>query len=595
VVALLFCILALAVAHKQHKVFGTRTLENTPSTWTHLGAAEESHKLSFIVALEQYNLEELESLFWDVSDPDSPNYRNFMSIEEITSLVAPPVKVQKKVMRWLVDGGAEELENRGDAIYAKASVAAASKLFNTEFRLFEHKETGRQLVRQFGEFSVPHHLAEHVEFVAGLSEFPVPRFAFKKSPKPETLVSIAPQTIQVIYKTGSAKIAGNSSAGVIEFEDQYFSPTDLANFASKFAVNIPPVTSNHIIGYNDPTNPQSEATLDIQYVLGIAIGAKGWFWIEQDNVWLYGFASHMFSTKVVPLVNSISYGWNEEAQCQDGIGGAECQQLGLDNTQYVKRINTEFQKIGVRGITLICASGDSGANGRTDPSCSENHLNPVFPAASPYITSVGATQISQASGRANLPNPPPGCSGLNCASSGIEECVSFDQANFASGGGFSDIASQPAHQRTAVANYFKSGVKLPPSGYYNPDGRGFPDVAALGSNVLILSQGSIEAVSGTSASSPIVAGIVTLLNDYVNSKTGKPLGHIAPLLYKMAADHPAAFTDIVTGDNICTEAGCSPGCKGFYAAKGWDPVSGLGTPVYPEMLKYIESQLVNRK
>jgi len=262
------------------------------------------------------------------------------------------------------------------------------------------------MVRQFGEFSVPHHLSQHVDLVAGLSEFPTPRFTYKKAQKPESLVSIAPQSVQVIYKTGSARVAGNSSAGVIEFEDQYFSPTDLANFATQFGVSIPPLTANHIIGYNQPSNPQIEATLDIQYILGVAIGAKGWFWIEQDNVWLYGFASHMFTTKDVPLVNSISYGWNEEAQCQDGIGGAECQQMGLDNTQYVKKINTEFQKIGLRGVTLICASGDSGANGRTDPSCSENHLNPVFPAASPYITSVGATQISAASGRANLPNPP---------------------------------------------------------------------------------------------------------------------------------------------------------------------------------------------
>jgi tripeptidyl-peptidase-1 len=437
-------------------------------------------------------------------------------------------------------------------------------------------------------------MADHIELVAGLSEFPTPRFAAKKVQKPEALVSIVPQTVQLMYKTAGAKIVGNSSAGVIEFEDQYFSPTDLSQFASQFAVPITPVTAKHIVGNNDPSNPQIEATLDIQYILGVGTGAKGWFWIEGDNVWLYGFATHMFTTVDVPLVNSISYGWNEEAQCQDGIGGAECQSLGLNNKQYVQRINIEFQKVGLRGITLICASGDSGANGRTDPSCSENHLNPVFPAASPYITSVGATQISASSGRANLPNPPPGCSGQNCASSGTEECVSYAQANFASGGGFSDIAPLPVHQRTAVTNYFKSGVKLPPASYYNPDGRGFPDVAAFGSAVLILSEGQIEAVGGTSASSPIVAGIVSLLNDYVNTKTGKPLGHIAPLLYKMAEEHPSAFTDITVGDNICTEGGCDPNCKGFLATKGWDPVSGLGTPVYTEMLKYIDSKVVKK-
>jgi len=180
---------------------------------------------------------------------------------------------------------------------------------------------------------------------------------------------------------------------------------------------------------------------------------------------------------------------------------------------------------------------------------------------------------------------------MNCASGGYEESVSYGQANFASGGGFSNIAVTPAFQKAAVQAYLNSGTQLPPSGYFNPNGRGFPDLAAFGSNVLILSNGQIEAVGGTSCSSPIVAGIVSILNDWVIANDGKPLGFISPLLYKMAADHPAAFTDITKGDNICTEAGCSSACKGFKAAKGWDPVSGLGSPVYPEMLKYIQSML----
>jgi tripeptidyl-peptidase-1 len=300
----------------------------------------------------------------------------------------------------------------------------------------------------------------------------------------------------------------------------------------------------------------------------------------------------MFTTKDVPLVNSISYGWNEEAQCQAGIGGYECQQMGVSNTVYVQRINAEFQKIGLRGITLISASGDSGANGRTDYYCTENHLNPVYPGCSPYITSVGATQITAASGQANLPNPPPGCSGRNCASGGIEVCVSFAQARFASGGGFSDISPAPVHQKNAISAYLSSGVQLPPSSYFNAAGRGFPDLAAFGSNVLIVDGGNLYYVGGTSCSSPIVGGIVTLLNDYAIAKSGKPLGFISPLLYQMAADMPSCFTDITVGDNLCTEAGCASSCKGFYATKGWDPVSGLGSPVYPEMLKYIQSHVL---
>ncbi len=52
-----------------------------------------------------------------------------------------------------------------------------------------------------------------------------------------------------------------------------------------------------------------------------------------------------------------------------------------------------------------------------------------------------------------------------------------------------------------------------------------------------------------------------------------------PLLYKMWSDDPTLFNDITVGDNICTEKGCAPTCKGFKATKGWDPVTGLGTEI----------------
>ena len=43
--------------------------------------------------------------------------------------------------------------------------------------------------------------------------------------------------------------------------------------------------------------------------------------------------------------------------------------------------------------------------------------------------------------------------------------------------------------------------------------------------------------------------------------------------------HPQAFYDVTEGNNRCST--WSQCCDyGFYAQKGWDPVSGLGTPLY---------------
>merc|ERR1712039_921138 len=120
--------------------------------------------------------------------------------------------------------------------------------------------------------------------------------------------------------------------------------------------------------------------------------------------------------------------------------------------------------------------------------------------------------------------------------------------------------------------------------------RGFPDISANGNNFLIYEAGW-SLIGGTSASTPTVAGIAARLNDLSYKKKGKPLGFLNPLLYQMYKEAPTAFTDVTVGNNKCTEDGCFSGCKGYEAAKGWDPVSGLGTPVADRMIAYVEALL----
>lgn len=238
----------------------------------------------------------------------------------------------------------------------------------------------------------------------------------------------------------------------------------------------------------------------------------------------------------------------------------------------------------------MTASGDSGANGRTNPDCSIPQLRPAFPGASPFVTSVGATQLNNAV--FNLTNPPPICSqmaGYSCASGGQEVAVSYDFAMFASGGGFSNISLAPSYQTAAIQAYLKSGVALPTASYFNVSGRGFPDLAAIGTNVLIDMGGSVEPVGGTSASTPINAGIIGLINEVAIKKSGKPLGFLNPLLYQAFAYDPTIFNDITVGDNKCTEQGCSDACYGFLASPGWDPVTGLGSLNFEKLSTYVSN------
>jgi hypothetical protein len=65
---------------------------------------------------------------------------------------------------------------------------------------------------------------------------------------------------------------------------------------------------------------------------------------------------------------------------------------------------------------------------------------------------------------------------------------------------------------------------------------------------------------------------------------GHPLGFINPTLYKLAAssDYTRDFNDITTGENSVDYNGVN--VKGYPAVTGWDPVTGLGTPVLDKLL-----------
>jgi len=84
--------------------------------------------------------------------------------------------------------------------------------------------------------------------------------------------------------------------------------------------------------------------------------------------------------------------------------------------------------------------------------------------------------------------------------------------------------------------------------------------------------------AGTSASAPLLAGMIALWNDMRFQNGMPPLGFMNPLLYEMYLAHPEAFNDIVTGNNKCLVHGLACCNYGFTAAVGWDAVSGLGSP-----------------
>lgn len=150
-----------------------------------------------------------------------------------------------------------------------------------------------------------------------------------------------------------------------------------------------------------------------------------------------------------------------------------------------------------------------------------------------------------------------------------------------SGGGFSTYYLRPTYQKDAVAKYFRLAAaagKTPVAGY-KADGRGYPDISLAGFDYAVAIGGTIYGVSGTSASSPALAGFFSNINAARIAGGKGPIGWVNPVLY---SNHTFFAKDITVGHNKCGATGfCCP--QGFHAMPGWDPATGLGSVNYQKL------------
>ncbi|KAL2272240.1 hypothetical protein FJTKL_07188 [Diaporthe vaccinii] len=237
---------------------------------------------------------------------------------------------------------------------------------------------------------------------------------------------------------------------------------------------------------------------------------------------------------------------------------------------YARKVCKMLAQLGVRGVSVLVASGDSGIG----KSCQANankprgwargegaRFLPNFPASCPWVTAVGGTERFEP----------------------CERAVPF------SSGGFSDVFPRPQYQASAVAGYLGATVGGRWDGLYNPQGRAIPDVAAQANKILIRHDGQDRRVGGTSAASPIFASVVSLLNAARIKDGLPPLGFLNPWLYQLSS---GILSDVTEGSSwgcngsVVLNGSHSPVIPGagWEAAKGWDPVTGLGTPDLSRMM-----------
>jgi len=568
-------VLVAVASARLMKVFDS--VEDAPQGWNYVGKCTENFEVDFTVALTNHNMDALERELLKVSNPkDVQNYGKWWSVERIRDFVAPDKKEQLAVRTWLESFGMK-VKSYGSFQKVSGSCKSVEKMLSTTFHTFEKEG---KTINRIIEYTIPERLSEAVTMISGLTGFPVKRRdGHTRVATDDTKGKVVPEVVWDLYGIPSTNevIWANNSICLVEYQnDRSYTATDLASFEA--GALVPPVSPTHIVGPYYAKYPDTEATLDVQYGIGIALNTDTWYWTSTG--WLYDWATDFLATDPVPFVVSMSWGWDETGQCDIG----NCN--GMTSEQYVYYVNNQYMQITLRGTTILAASGDQGAPGDNNAKCTDRSapLSSIFPGASAWVFSIGATTLTDP-----LPNDPynfrsPVCQTTDCSTSTTEIVCTYPDALITSGGGFSTYIPRPSYQNNDVTNYLNTNRQLPPSKDYNATNRGFPDVAGLGHNYLITYFGSNVLVDGTSASTPVWAGIIARWNAYRLSVGKSPLGFVNPMIYQMYSDLPTAFTDITSGDNSCTESCC---VEGYYCQAGWDPVTGLGTPVYPLMWGYI--------
>ncbi|WPH01630.1 subtilisin-like protein [Acrodontium crateriforme] len=582
----------LCVAHGASAAV-LETLRDIPRGWQYRERAPSSRKHLLRIAMNNPHHDKFERSLLEISTPDHPRYGQYLTREELKEMLRPLPEATAAVMDWLFDAGVEPdaINDKGECINVDIPMITAERLLATKFNVYSNKYQDSETIVRTLEYSIPEHLHQHIDMIQPTTRFGEIRpqrstlFDMKVNGTAHGISKLArnnsdcgagvtPACLQKLYNIDTSDIKlKNKSVGFAAFNNflmQYPRYKDLVLFEEQYATFVQGqnFTWSGINGGELDQNysgDSGEANLDNQYLLATAhpvpihaysIGGLAPTDADLDepnassaqNEPYLDFLTYILDQPDDELPHTLSTSYGEDEQSSP--------------LSYRINVCNMFGQLGARGVSVIFSSGDTGVGSacQTNDGKNTTRFLPIFPAACPFVTSVGGTTGT---------NP--------------EFAASF------SSGGFSDTWARPSWQADAVSTYLDILGDMW-DGYYNKTGRGFPDVAMQSQDFQVVDKGLNAGISGTSAAAPAFAGVVALLNALRIDAGQKPLGFLNPFIYSSG----------YKGLNDITDGGSS-GCNGtdiysgkqtphvqnasWKAVKGWDPVTGYGTPDFQKLRK----------
>ncbi|KAH9053076.1 peptidase S8/S53 domain-containing protein [Lactarius vividus] len=515
-----------------------------PDNWECLGPPPTGITIDLHIALQPQEENVLMEALYEVSTPSRPKYGRHLSKEEVAKLVKPHPDTLELVHSWLayhdVHSSSISTSHGGGCLtVTDVPVSQANELLGASYQLYRLAGTNDTAILRT---LTPHgHSARAAEARIGAVE-------------PPTALT-------------------KNAIGILGYGNEFPSPIDLDIFMTVFRHDSDLDDATFTVelvngGQYDPSWPGMEANLDMQYAQAIAYPTPHIFysiggkitWSLDDYKPIAGdfflmWMAYLIPKEKIPQTMSASYGLKEKDA----------------PAEYARSVCDLFMQLGACGVSIIFASGDDGVGaGNCQDASGKTQFIHMFPATSrksrhksltcvttvsqvPTVTSIGGTMSSNPEVAAGL-----------------------------SGGGFSNYFGRPAYQNVVVPAFLQSlGSQY--DGMYNPGGRGVPDVSAQALHFVVIHHTNSSHTSGTSCAAPTVAGIIAMLNDFLISEGKDPLGFLNPWLYTKE-EGMFGLNDIRSGSN----PGCDTG--GFTAIPGWDPVTGLGTPDFSELLHVLRTR-----
>jgi kumamolisin len=515
-----------------------------------LGPLGPSEPVAFELVLAARDPEASSRFAAAVNDPTAPEYRHFLTPQQIGERFGPTDETLARVREVLDVAGIQpvSMPPQRTRLSVTGPAAAVGAFLGVPIERWQDPRSGMTYPATSTSPAVPAALDGVVSAVSGLSPWLPISYIDPADAPPIPDRGLTPQDLARAYDYESLWAEGidgtGTSVGILQFGLD--TDEDLAVFDATFGLTGPTPKRVPVNGGLSPDAPEGfagEATLDTQVVRAVAPGTQ---------IIVYGFPARgtSFGSAMDAIVAA------GETQFVS-LSFGRCYAGPYVSLEMVEDLHRGLEAAAQAGVTLMVASGDDGAFACHPFDLTDHRITTDFPSCSEHALSVGGTMLELND------------DGSYRRETGWEDFL----ATKGTGGGINAI-SDPDGNPLEPKPAYQQGVDGIDPGL---DYRHCPDVSAVADSTtgyLIFQtdpatgEAAWQVTGGTSASAPFWAAAMALIQQKAQAAGVERIGFLNDLLYGIKASHPEAFHDIVRGGNLQHDSG-----------PGWDAATGIGSPV----------------